>query len=143
MTQGMPVTSTSTPSSATSPRPRGWTMWLLRVAVGLELVSLLLQTGTAGQLLEGVAAGRSLHGSGSLFVHVFGLVALVAAILVWRPGRGPWWPALAGLVLLLGGFAQSAFGGSGQLALHVPVGVALVVLTTWLLVWSALRRPAQ
>lgn len=140
MTQGMPVTTTSPPSTAA---PRAWTMWLLRVAVALELVSLLLQTGTAGQLLAGVAAGRSLHGTGSLFVHVFGLVALVAAILVWRPGRGPWWPAVAGLVLLLGGFAQSAFGGTGQIALHVPVGVTLVVLTTWLLVWSALRRPAR
>ncbi|MQA81909.1 MAG: hypothetical protein GEV10_26130 [Streptosporangiales bacterium] len=130
----------ATPDTRRSP---GWTLWLFRVAVALELVSLLLQTGTAGELLEGVTSARVLHGGGSTFVHVFGLVTLVAAILVWRPGRGPWWPSVAGLVLLLAGFAQSAFGGAGQLALHVPVGVTLVVLATWLLVWSSLRRPSR
>jgi hypothetical protein len=73
---------------------------------------------------------------GALAVHVLELAQLVAAVLVWRPGRGAGWPALVGLAILLLGFVQSAMGGSGVLAVHVPLGMVVFGLSVWLLVWA-------
>src|SRR5690606_9306184 len=70
-----------------------------------------------------------------------GLATVVAGVLIRRPGRGPLWPTLAALAVLLVGFVQSMLGGSGDLALHVPMGVALTALATWLTAWSWTRRP--
>ncbi len=112
-------------------RPR-WPWPLFRVIVLLELLSLLLQTVTAGQLLGRGSLG-SLHGAGATLVHLFALLLLVAAILLFRPGHGPAWPIAAAVVILVGGMLQSALGGSGTIMAHVPVGVTIIVLTTALL----------
>jgi hypothetical protein len=60
----------------------------------------------------------------------------VAAVLLWRLGRGVGWPALVSLAVLLLGFVQSMLGGSGAVAAHVPLGMALFGLSVWLVVWS-------
>ncbi|MDP9867130.1 MULTISPECIES: hypothetical protein [Streptosporangium] len=112
------------------------TVVVLRAVSALYGVAVLVQAVTAGQLLSGGAAGA--HGAGAAAVHLLGLAQLVVAVLLWRPGRGPGRPALASLVLLLAGFAQSALGGAGGTALHVPLGMALfggvVAMTVW--VWT-------
>lgn len=143
MTQGTPAASTPTHLTAGRSGPRAGVLWTFRAAATLELAALLTQAVTAGGLLGGVASEAALHGPGATFVHVFGVALLIGGILVWRPGRGPVWPALAGLVVLLAGFAQSALGDTTTLAAHVPTGVTLTVLTTWLTVWAWTRRPAS
>lgn len=105
-----------------------------KVIAALNTLSVLFQAVTAGQLLSGGSAGS--HGMGALAVHVLELAQLVAAVLVWRPGRGAGWPALVGLAILLLGFVQSAMGGSGVLAVHVPLGMVVFGLSVWLLVWA-------
>lgn len=142
MTQGMPAASTPTRPTADRPGLPAGVLWTFRVATALELASLLTQALTAGGLLGDAATG-AVHGSGSTFVHVFGLAVLVAGILVWRPGRGPLWPAVVGLVVLLAGVVQSALGGSGNIVAHVPTGVTLTVLTTWLTAWAWMPRRAS
>ncbi|MEV5888896.1 hypothetical protein [Nonomuraea fuscirosea] len=108
-----------------------------KVVTALSTLSVLVQAVTAGQLLSGGAAGA--HGMGATAVHALALAQLVVAMLLWRPARGPGWPALVSLVVLLLGFVQSMLGGSGAVAAHVPLGMALFGLSVWLLVW-ALRR---
>ncbi|SDM19988.1 hypothetical protein [Nonomuraea jiangxiensis] len=105
-----------------------------KAVTALNTVSVLVQAVTAGQLMSGGGAG--LHGTGALAVHVLGLVQVVAAVLMWRPGRGAGWPALVSVAVLLLGFVQSALGGSGAVAVHVPLGMAIFGLGVWLLVWS-------
>jgi hypothetical protein len=56
----------------------------------------------------------------------------VLAVVRWRSG-GPGWEALAGLALLLAIVVQSAMGQSGQVAVHVPLGVAILGLVGALL----------
>jgi hypothetical protein len=56
------------------------------------------------------------------------------AVLVWRPGRGPGWPALASLALLLAEEFQMGFGYARLLGLHVPLGVAIFGLTVVMVV---------
>ncbi|MET9340656.1 MULTISPECIES: hypothetical protein [unclassified Nonomuraea] len=100
----------------------------------LNVAAVLAQAVTAGQLLSG--GGSALHGMGAGAVHTVGLLLLIVGVLVWRPGRGPGWPALAGLAILLLGFVQSATGGSGVTALHVPLGMTIMGLSVWLAVWA-------
>ncbi|MEZ7130993.1 hypothetical protein ACBR40_37165 [Nonomuraea sp. AD125B] len=108
-----------------------------RAVTVLNTLAVLAQGVTAGQLLSGGGAG--LHASGALAVHVLGLAQLVAAVLLWRPGRGAGRPALVALGVLLLGFVQSMLGGTGAVAGHVPLGMALLGLSVWLLV-AAWRR---
>jgi hypothetical protein len=117
----------------------------LRIVVALQVLAILVQAVTAGQLLNGDDGMKNVHGAGAGAVHLLGLVQVVLAVLWWRPGRGAGWPALASLVLLIGGFVQSAVGGSHNLAVHVPLGVSLLGLGVAIAVWawwpgSAVRR---
>jgi hypothetical protein len=105
-----------------------------RAAALLNAAAVLFQAVTAGQMLGG--AGPGMHGAGSGAVHVLGLVLLVTAVLLWRPGRGAGWPALVSLVALLLGFVQTMLGGSGQVLVHVPLGAALFGVSVWLVTWS-------
>ncbi|MEV3983568.1 hypothetical protein [Nonomuraea sp. NPDC049758] len=100
----------------------------------LSMLAVLLQAVTAGQLMSGAGAG--LHGAGAGAVHLLGLLQLVAAVLLWRPGRGAGWPALVSLGVLLLGFLQSMLGGSGAVAAHVPLGMTIFGLSVWLVVWA-------
>jgi hypothetical protein len=127
-------------------RPDGGPLYLaLRIVVSLQVVAILVQAVTAGQLLNGDDGMKDVHGTGASVVHLLGLVQVVLAVLWWRPGRGAGWPALASLVLLIAGFVQSAVGGNHNLAIHVPLGVSLLGLGVAIAVWawwpgSAVRR---
>ncbi|MEU8251086.1 hypothetical protein [Nonomuraea sp. NPDC048916] len=105
-----------------------------RIVAALSMLSVLVQAVTAGQLMGGGTG--NMHGSGATAVHVLGLVQLIVAVLLWRPGRGAGWPALVSLAALLLGFVQSMLGGTGQVSLHVPLGMTLFGLSVWLVVWS-------
>ncbi|MBO0829537.1 MAG: hypothetical protein J2P24_17320 [Streptosporangiales bacterium] len=139
----MSATDAATGSGLPGAQARPRMLGVLRVGVTLELAAILLQAVTAGGLLDHVAAEKTLHGTGALVVNVLGLLMLVGAILVWRPGRGPGWPAIVSAVIFAGGFAQEAFGESRMLSLHVPFGMTLMALTTWVFVWAWWRRPAR
>jgi hypothetical protein len=101
----------------------------LRVVVLLHAALVLAQAAFAGQFLGGDGAWVRVHEANAGIIYMVGLVQLVLAILVWRPGRGPGWPALASLVLLLAEQLQMGFGYARILALHVPLGVAIFGLT--------------
>ena len=109
------------------------------IAVALHLVLRLLavlvfaQAVFAGLFLDGNAAWRQWHAvNGMLVIPLLALLAVVLAVVQWRSG-GPGWMALAGLVLLLAIVVQSAMGQSGQVAVHVPLGVAILGLVGALL----------
>lgn len=143
MTQGMSATDAASGSGVPSAPARPRMLGVLRVGVTLELAAILLQAVTAGGMLQGIAAERTMHGTGAFVVNALGLLMLVGAILVWRPGRGPGWPAIVSAVVFVGGFLQEAFGASRLLSLHVPFGMTLMALTTWVFVWAWRRRAAR
>jgi hypothetical protein len=98
--------------------------------LALRLLALLVfaQAVFAGLFLDGNAAWRQWHAiNGMLLIPLLALLALVLAVVLWRSG-GPGWTALAGLALLLAIIVQSAMGQSGQVAVHVPLGVAILGL---------------
>ncbi len=113
----------------------GWARALRVVATG-EVLFLLVQAATAGQLLEGVASARTLHGAGAIPVAVFAVAELVVAAVVQRRGRGPAWPVGASGVLVVLVLVQAMLGGMGNRAVHVPLGVGVVVLSSVLAAWA-------
>ena len=104
------------------------------IAVALHLLLRLLallvfaQAVFAGLFLDGNAAWRQWHAvNGMLLIPLLALLAVVLATLVWRSG-GPGWIALASLALLLAVVVQNAMGQTSQVAVHVPLGVAILGL---------------
>ena len=106
----------------------------LRAIVLLHAALVLTQAALAGQFLAGHGAWLRVHETNAGIIQLVGLVQLVVAVLLWRPGRGPGWPALASLALLVAEELQIGFGYARVLALHVPLGVAIFGLTVALLV---------
>jgi hypothetical protein len=94
----------------------------------------------AGQFLSGIYPALDAHRENATYAGISVLVAAVAAVLQFRPGRGPWWPIVAYLVLfgLIG--LQILLGFAHALAWHVPLGVAIILIATALAVRAWMRR---
>jgi hypothetical protein len=100
------------------------------------------QAPLAGQFLSGNAAARLWHQGNAELIQLVALVQLVAAAVAWARG-GPAWPTAASGLLLLAVGAQVALGYTHQVAVHVPLGVAILGLTVWLLAGLHLTRPRE
>ena len=124
-------------------RPPAWPLWLFRVVVTVEAVLAFDQAVFAGQFIAGDYGALNSHETGAGVTSVMLLVETVAAVLLWRPGRGPRWPMLAGLGLFLLTGAQIGMGYARVLAVHVPLGVTIIALDALVLVWAWRYRPGR
>ena len=114
------------------------------LVLGLLVVAVFAQAVLAGLFLDGGDAWRGWHAAnGMLVLPLLALVQVGLAVLMWRRGHGPGWLPITSVVLLLTLVIQSALGMTSQVAVHVPLGVAIFGLTGALLVRTrALTRPA-
>jgi hypothetical protein len=94
----------------------------------------------AGQFLGGSYDSLHLHRENATYAGITVLVSLVAAVLLRWPGRGPWWPIAASLGIFGLVAVQIAFGFARVIGLHVPLGVAVILLATLLAAWAWRRR---
>ncbi|TMR24157.1 hypothetical protein ETD86_05405 [Nonomuraea turkmeniaca] len=101
-----------------------WTMQSLRAVVVLHVVALLFQAVTAGMLLSS-SGGRALHVMSGVALVVIGLLHLVMAILVWRPGGGPAQFIPSAALLLVFTVVAAILGDLGAKTFHLPLGVLL------------------
>jgi hypothetical protein len=128
---------------------RGLAVSGLRAVVLAHAALVLAQAAFAGRYLSGDAAGLRLHERNAELIVTLAMVQLVLAVLVWRPGRGPAWPALASLALWLAEVAQMSLGYGRVLGVHVPLGMAIFGLTvalaigTWRLPRTGRERPVS
>ncbi|MEU6717214.1 hypothetical protein ABZ897_37615 [Nonomuraea sp. NPDC046802] len=114
-------------------------LYALRVAVVAQAAALLVAASLAGQA---VAAGDAeSHVMAGMVVHLVALVQIVLAVLVWRPGRGAGWPALACVALFVVGLAQHFTWL--WLGTHVPTGVILFGLIVAVLIWAWSPKAAR
>ncbi|MEV6198544.1 hypothetical protein AB0M64_01065 [Streptomyces sp. NPDC051771] len=116
----------TTPATG-SPRPAFHRT--VRVAVGLQTLALFFQAGTAGALLVS-PTGALLHDVGSRVMYGASMLYLVAAVVAWRPGGAGPRPILYASGLLVLASVQVALGIAHLPAFHVPLGIAMVVLST-------------
>jgi hypothetical protein len=66
----------------------------------------------------------------------------LTAVLEWKPGGGPGWPLAVSAVLFAAVAVQIMLGYARVLALHVPLGVLIIVGIVELFMW-AWRAPAR
>jgi hypothetical protein len=118
---------------ATKTRVSPGLLYSLRVAVVAQAAALLVAASFAGQAVE-IASMTETHVMAGMVVHLVALVQIVLAVLVWRPGRGAGWPALASLAMFIVGMAQH-FTWS-MLGAHLPNGVLLFGLVAAVLIWA-------
>ncbi|GLU49450.1 hypothetical protein [Nocardiopsis ansamitocini] len=118
-------------------------LWGLRAAVLAQTAVLVWEFVTAGRLVEQDFTALSLHAGGAIVLHVVAGLQFVAALLLWRPGRGSPLPAVVSALAFGLGFVQAYLGSHLMLELHVPVAMLLVVLVAWVLVWTWTRSAGR
>lgn len=129
------------PTATTAPTGARWG---LRVTTSLLAAILVAQGVTAGDYLSTDSGDAlDLHGAGAVAVHVVSGLQTIAAVLLWRASRGPWWPMVLSAVVFAVSFGQAALGGGDSLHLHVPIAMVLLLLVAWVLVWSWSRQPGE
>ena len=102
-----------------------------RVLRGAVLLAGLLAFGQpvlAGGFLQGHYPLLKAHEIAAMILATVALVALVAALLMWRPGGGPGAPARDQLITLAVIAVQMMLGFSRELIIHVPLGVGVVIM---------------
>lgn len=115
---------------------------VLRVTAGLHAVVICLQPVFAGIYLDGSPGGMRMHEPTGLAIVFLGLAQLLVATIWWRAG-GRWQAAAVSLLIWVGEVVQVSMGYSRQLAIHIPLGIALVATTVALAFWINRRRPAD
>lgn len=136
-----PTASAAAAGRGTRPGRSG-TITFLEVVLWVITVQVALQPIFAGMLLEGSSTGRMLHLVNGSLVELTALFLLVAAILAWRPGRAPGRVAVAGILAFVVLYTQATVGHVGALQVHVPLGVASLLLMLWLLATVRRLQPA-
>jgi hypothetical protein len=120
---------------ATTFSGRRWPWLVLRVVTVLTTLSAFTQAVLAGGVVAGRIEALPLHSTNGLLLALGTLVLLVALVLAWRPGGGPAWTLLAGLLLTFATVVQLGLGFSRALAVHVPLGTTVIIAQVMLLVW--------
>ncbi|UNT00801.1 hypothetical protein MMF93_33175 [Streptomyces tubbatahanensis] len=102
--------------------------WLYAGVMYVVAVVYCLQAVLAGQFLSGVYGALSWHQYGATFSDVLLFCGVVVGVLLrWR-GRGRVWPLWVAVGLLVANQVQNAAGAGRLVSLHVPLGVAMIVV---------------
>lgn len=107
----------------------------LRVVIAIGALVVLTQSVLAGQILSHASGAKEIHGTVALVVGLISIIQLVLALIAWRRESASGLLALICGVVVVAIAGEIAAGGSGVLAVHVPLGVALFGAYIWLLQW--------
>lgn len=116
-------------------RRPGVSLWLLRAALTVHLLLVLAQPVLAGLFLTGDVDAIGVHGAVGIGVAAVGLVVAGVALGYVLRGRGPVWVLVVAVLLPVAAGTQIHAGFTRDLALHVPLGVAVVTTAVLLAVW--------
>ncbi|HVM65250.1 MAG TPA: hypothetical protein VMU14_10340 [Acidimicrobiales bacterium] len=99
----------------------------------LATVFLFGQALLAGQFLSGAYRALDLHRANAFLAEVMVVISAVGAFVDARARGGPRWPPLVctGLVVAVG--VQIRLGLNRELAVHIPLGVAIIATAALLL----------
>ena len=125
------------------PGPR-WPLTLLRVLVVLHALAAFVQPMLAGAYLDGASSAISVHAALGMGVATICLLQLAAAVVFLAVGgTRTVWPAAVSFLLLC---AEGATIASGSLAVHIPLGVAIITTSIGFAIWAgrvAAAHPQQ
>jgi hypothetical protein len=122
---------------------RAGTAWLLRVCLTLAALAIAVQPLLIGFYLDGNFDLLGVHSANGIGLVLLMWLPVLAALVHWLAGRGPWWPVIVTLLLALATPIQLGMGFARFLGVHVALGVTLVAVTCGLAVWSWGRGPRR
>jgi hypothetical protein len=132
-----PAAAATEPDRATAPR---WPRWVFRVTSTAAAIMLFNQAVFAGQFLDGAFPLLHVHRENATYAGIVVVVSAIAAVLQRWPGRGPWWPILASVAIFGLIAVQIILGFARIISVHIPLGVATIMLATGLAVWAWMRK---
>jgi hypothetical protein len=115
---------------------RRWPRIVLRALISVHAWVVGAQGITAGLFLDGNYDMLEVHSNTATGILFLAPLMVIAAFVVWRTGTGPGWPSLGAAGLFGGEFLQVELGHREIVAVHVPLGIALISLNVLLLVWA-------
>jgi hypothetical protein len=118
-----------------------WPIYSVRFLAVVLLLQVFGQAVLAGGFVSGNVGLLGIHSANAILAVVTSMALILAAVLLLRPGRGPWWPIPVTVVLWLLIATQVALGYARLLGGHIPLGVSIfgfVCALTW---WSFAYRP--
>ncbi len=115
---------------------RTWPIVPLRALSVIILLQVLTQAALAGGFITGDVNLLGLHSANGITLVLTCSALLPAAILLVRPGRGPWWPIAFSVAIWWLVAVQVGFGFSRQIGLHIPIGVAIMSLISGFTWWT-------
>lgn len=111
--------------------------WLgLRVVVTLHALLVFAQPVLAGRFMAGDYRMLGVHGGNATVITLLGYVQVVVAFLYWRPAGGVAWPAVASLGISAVETVQVLLGYARSIAIHVPLGVLVVLVNIFMAIWA-------
>jgi hypothetical protein len=113
---------------------------VFRITSTVAAVMLFDQAVFAGQFLDGSYDSLHVHRENATLAGISVLISALAAVLLRWPGRGPWWPIAASLGMFGLIALQIVLGFARAVSVHVPLGVATIMLAVLLAVWAWRRR---
>jgi hypothetical protein len=118
-----------------------WARTLFRTLITLAAALAFLQTVFAGAFLSGHYGALNMHETNATIANATTLLATIAAVLIWRVGKGAAWPAAVCAALFLAEAVEIFMGYARVLSIHVALGTSIVAAFVVLLlrVW----RPAS
>lgn len=137
------TTGTESRAATAAARPRSGpraTLWLLRGVALVAAVAVGAQPVLAGVFLGGESDAITVHSANATALLLLAMLQTVLAVLYAWPGGGRRWPILVGVVLFQGLGIQTGMGHERVLAIHVPLGVALVLAQLAFTAWLFTRR---
>jgi hypothetical protein len=126
----------TTPTPAETRPAKRWPFWLFRIAITIAAILMFDQAIFAGQFLSGNYPALLSHRNGSSAAVGAVVACIVTAAIQRRVGKGPLWPLFASIGLFLIAGIQTSLGYQLVLAVHIPLGVTLIMLVTALAVWA-------
>jgi hypothetical protein len=108
----------------------------LRLVAAAHAIAICVQPVLAGIYLNGSGAAIRLHEPIGLGLTIAGLVQLLIAMIYWRGGGRLLAPVVT-LLITLGEGLQVGMGYGRQLALHIPLGIALVAGAVCFAFWTS------
>src|SRR4051794_32463925 len=122
-------------------RPSSLAAGAFRAVAVLHAAMAVVQPVAAGAILQASTVGLTVHQAVAGALVLVGVLLVPLAVLGWRPGGLPAWPIGLSALLVVAEIAQAALGATGVLAVHVPLGVAIVGTAVALACWAVRARP--
>jgi hypothetical protein len=120
---------------------RRWPIVVVRVLAFVLLLQVLTQAALAGGFVTGDVGLLGLHSANGILLVLTSAALLPAAILLVRPGGGPWWPIVLSVALWWAIAIQVGFGFARQVGLHIPLGMTIMGMVSAFAWWSCAYRP--